>query len=159
MGKQMKEKRPHNIRTAKIKPKAMNTSKSLYYWLALFSFCFISYQQIIDNVRPNYLGNCLTVKYLLGIAPNFFPAIGIPALFVVLIPQIKRTNKWLNENKHSTANIISLTGLISWEFIQTTSTKLHFDWNDVLWTLIGAIVFHLIWTITPDRYKDKYEET
>ena len=131
----------------------MNTSKSLYYWLALFAICFITYQQIIDSIRPNYSGDSITVKYLLGIAPNFFPAIGIPALFVVLIPQMKRTNKWLNENKYITANIISLSGLILWEFIQETSKKLHFDWNDILWTVIGAFVFQLIWTITPDRYK------
>ena len=137
----------------------MKTSKSLYYWLALFALCFIAYQQIIDNIRPNYIGNILTVKYLLGIAPNFFPGIGIPALFVALIPQMNPTNKWLNEKTHIAANIISLTGLISWEFIQTTSKKLHFDWNDVLWTFIGAFVFHLIWTITPDKYKEKYYET
>ena len=131
----------------------MNTSKSLYYWLALFAICFITYQQIIDSIRPNYSGDSITIKYLLGIAPNFFPAIGIPALFVVLIPQMKRTNKWLNENKYITTNIISLSGLILWEFIQGTSKKLHFDWNDILWTVIGAFVFQLIWTITPDRYK------
>ena len=135
----------------------MKTSNSLYYWFALFALCFIAYQQVIDNIRPNYIGNNLTVKYLLGIAPNFFPSIGIPALFVVLIPQMKRTSKWLNENKHITANLISITGLLSWEFIQAWSTKLHFDWNDVIWTLIGAFVFQLVWTITPNRYKDKYD--
>ncbi len=72
----------------------MKTSRSLYYWFALFALCFITYQQVIDNIRPNYIGNNLTVKYLLGIAPNFFPAIGIPALFVVLIPQMKQTSLW-----------------------------------------------------------------
>jgi len=137
----------------------MKPSKSIIYWFALFVFCFIAYQQIIDYIRPNYTGNNLTIKYLLGIAPNFFPAIGIPALFVILIPQLKRTNKWLNKNKHLTANIISLTGLISWEFIQSASNKLHFDWNDILWTIIGALVFQLIWTITPEDYKEKHEGT
>ena len=92
---------------------------------------------------------------MLGIAPNFFPAIGIPALFVVLIPQMKMTTIWFNEKKHLTANIISLTGLITWEFIQTTSTRLHFDRNDVLWTIIGAVFFQLIWTLTPGRYKEE----
>ena len=99
----------------------MKTSKSLYYWFALFALCFIAYQQIIVNIRPNYHGNSLIVKYLLGIAPNFFPSIGIPALFVALIPQMKWTNKWLNEKKHIAANIISLTGLISWEFTSQQS--------------------------------------
>ena len=94
---------------------------------------------------------------MLGIAPNFFPSIGIPALFVVLIPQMKQTSKWLNEKRHITANIISLIGLLSWEFLQPITTRGHFDWNDVIWTLIGAFVFQLIWTITPNRYKEKYE--
>ncbi len=132
----------------------MKTSKHILYWFALFAICFISYQQIIDNIRPRYSGDSMTVKYLLGIAPNFFPAIGIPALLIVLIPQLKRTNKWLDENKHLTANTISITGLLLWEFIQTTSTKLHFDWNDVLWTLIGAAFFQLIWTLTPGTFKE-----
>ena len=135
----------------------MKTSKILYYWFALFALCFISYQQVQDNIRPAYTGGNLTIKYLLGIAPNFFPSIGIPALFVVLIPQMKWTNKWLNEKKHITANLISLTGLLSWEFLQITTTKGRFDWNDILWTFIGALVFHLIWTITPDRFKEKYD--
>jgi hypothetical protein len=135
----------------------MKTSKSLYYWFALFALCFIAYQQVQDNIRPAYTGGNLTVKYLLGIAPNFFPSIGIPALFVVLIPQMKQTSKWLNEKRHITANIISLIGLLSWEFLQPITTRGHFDWNDVIWTLIGAFVFQLIWTITPNRYKEKYE--
>jgi hypothetical protein len=135
----------------------MKTSKILYYWFALFALCFIAYQQVQDNIRPNYSGGDLTIIYLLGIAPNFFPSIGIPALFVVLIPQMKQNSKWLNEKRHITANIISLIGLLSWEFLQPITTRGHFDWNDVIWTLIGAFVFQLIWTITPNRYKEKYE--
>lgn len=135
----------------------MKTSKSLYYWFAIFALCFITYQQVQDNIRPNYSGGNLTIIYLLGVAPNFFPGIGIPALFVVLIPQMKLSGKWLNENRYITANIVSLTGLISWEFLQTITTRGHFDWNDVLWTLIGAFAFQLIWTITPNRYKEKYD--
>ena len=135
----------------------MKTSKSSFYWFAIFALCFIAYQQVQDNIRPNYTGGNLTITYLLGIAPNFFPSIGIPALFVVLLPQMKLTSKWIKEKKHITANIISLPGLISWEFLQVLTTKGRFDWNDVLWTLIGAIFFQLIWTITPIRYKETYD--
>ncbi len=127
----------------------MKTSSKSYFWLAVFAVCFISYQQISDNIRPEYNGDDYIMKYLLGIAPNFFPAIGIPSLFVVLIPQLKINGKWMNEKKHLIANIISTTGLITWEFIQTYSTKLHFDWNDILWTFIGACVFQLLWIISP----------
>lgn len=124
----------------------MKTSKHLYYWFALFAFCFIAYQQVQDNIRPNYTGGNVILIYLLGIAPNFFPSIGIPALFVLLIQQMKQTSKWLNEKRNITANIISLAGLLSWEFLQPLTTRGHFDWNDVLWTLIGALFFQLIWT-------------
>lgn len=132
-----------------------NKNKIVYYWFGVFAICFICFQAISSYIRPNYTGLNIYIKYLLGIAPNFFPAIGIPALFVALIPQMKWTHKWLNEKKHITANLISLIGLLSWEFIQTTSKKLYFDWNDILWTFTGAFVFHLICTITPDRYKEK----
>lgn len=132
--------------------------KPAYYWFTIFALTFIGFQQVQDNIRPNYIGDNLTIKYLLGIASNFFPAIGIPALFVILIPQIKQNNKCFAESKHITANIISVTGLISWEFIQATSTKLHFDWNDVTWTFIGGLIFQLLWTTTPIKYKVEQSE-
>lgn len=132
----------------------MKISKSMYYWFTLFASCFIAYQQIMDYIRPNDTHKNLTISYLLGLAPNFFPAIGIPALFVLLIPQMNFINHFLYENKHILANLISLFGLISWEFIQKTSTKLHFDWNDILWTFLGAIIFHIIWIITPSKFKE-----
>jgi hypothetical protein len=89
----------------------MKKSNSKFYWFVLFAFCFISYLQIIDTIRSQYSGDSMTIKSLLGIAPNFFPAIGILALFIVIIPQMQWTNKWLNEKKHITANLISLAGL------------------------------------------------
>ena len=131
----------------------MKLNLSVYYWFALFAVCFVIFQQIMDHIRPNYDGNNWTIKYLLGIAPNFFPGIGIPALFVIIIPTLKLSNKWFTVNRHVVANLISLTGLIAWEFIQAGSTKLYFDWNDILWTLIGAFIFQLIWTVTPGKYK------
>lgn len=115
----------------------------------------MAYQIVQDNIRPNYTGENMYIIYLLGVAPNFFPSIGLPALFVILIPEISKnkSNKWLNGNKHLTANIISLIGLLSWEFLQPITSNGQFDWNDVLWTLIGALIFHLIWTATPINYK------
>jgi glycopeptide antibiotics resistance protein len=92
----------------------------------------------------------------LGVAPNFFPAIGIPALLVLLIPVLSKkriTNKWMNENRHVTANLISLTGLLTWEIVQIMTKSGRFDWNDILWTVIGAFIFQLIWMITPRKFK------
>lgn len=64
--------------------------KPTYYWFTIFAMTFIAYQLVQDNIRPNYYGNNLIVKYLMGIAPNFFPGIGIPALFVILIPELNK---------------------------------------------------------------------
>jgi hypothetical protein len=130
--------------------------KTEYYWFSIFAICFIGYQQIQDNIRPHSIGYNSTIKYLLGVAPNFFPAIGIPALVVLVIPYtLKKNNSgtWFHEKIHLTANLISVIGLIGWEFIQLAG-KLRFDWNDILWTLIGALLFHLIWIISPQKYKE-----
>lgn len=136
-------------------------SKPAYYRFSIFALPFISYQLVQDNIRPNYQGDNLIIKYLLGIAPNFFPSIGIPALFVILIPELAKKNKtttWLNDKRHITANAVSLIGLLSWEFLQVTTTRGNFDWNDVLWTINGALIFQLIWTNTPVRYKEEIEK-
>jgi len=127
----------------------MKPSKNMYYWFSMFALNFFLFQLISDKVRPSYNGDSLLVKYFLGIAPNFFPAIAIPALFLIIIPQLKLTNKWINNNQHVVANLISTTGLVSWEFIQISSTKLHFDWNDIIWTFIGASIFQLLWKVSP----------
>jgi hypothetical protein len=126
-----------------------------YYWFGIFALCFLAYQQIQDTIRPNYTGGSSVITYLLGVAPNFFPAIGIPALLVLIIPYaFKRNNSdtWIIEKRHLFANLIALIGLIGWEFIQL-SGKLRFDWNDILWTLIGALIFQLIWVLSPERFK------
>jgi hypothetical protein len=133
----------------------MKTSKSLYYWFSIFALCFLCFQAVSYYIRPNYSGENAIINYFLGIAPNFFPAIGIPALFVVFMMQLKSANKLLNEKRFLTANLISIIGLVGWEFIQTSSEKLHFDWNDVLWTFIGAAIFQLIWVLTPESLKEK----
>jgi len=129
--------------------------KTEFYWFSIFAVCFIAYQQIQDNIRPYSMGYNATIKYLLGVAPNFFPAIGIPALFVVAFPYVFKTNlsnKWFYKKRHLSANLISVIGLVSWEFIQL-SGKLIFDWNDICWTLLGACLFHLIWTASPQKFK------
>ena len=129
--------------------------KSEYYWFLIFAICFFAFNQIQDNIRPHYIGDNSTIKYLLGIAPNFFPAIGIPALFVLAIPNIFKKNNsgtWFYEKRHLSANLISVIGLIGWEFLQL-SGKLKFDWHDILWTLIGALLFQFIWIISPKKYK------
>jgi hypothetical protein len=129
--------------------------KPQYYWFLIFAICFMVFNQIQDNIRPNYNGDSSVIKYILGVAPNFFPAIGIPALFVLLIPYVlkkKYLGTWLYKKRHLSANLISVIGLVGWEFIQVAG-KLKFDWNDILWTLIGALLFHFIWILSSDKHK------
>ena len=126
-----------------------------YYWFLIFALCFTAFNQIQDNFRPKYNGDNSIIKYLLGVAPNFFPAIGIPALFIMVIPLVLKKNNsetWIYKKRHLSANLFSVIGLVGWEFAQL-SGKLIFDWNDILWTLIGALSFHFIWLITPQRFK------
>lgn len=127
-----------------------------YFWFLIFAFCFIAFNQIQDNIRPYYIGDNTGIKYLLGVAPNFFPAIGIPALFVVMIPYVLKKNysgTWFYEKRHLSANLISIIGLVGWEFLQIVG-QLRFDWNDILWTFIGALLFQFIWVISPQKYKE-----
>ena len=127
-----------------------------YYWFLIFALCFTAFNQIQDNIRPNYSGDNSIIKYLLGVAPNFFPAIGIPALFIMVIPLVLKKNNsetWIYKKRHLSANLFSVIGLVGWEFAQL-SGKLIFDWNDILWTLIGALLFHLIWITTPQKFKE-----
>lgn len=110
-----------------------------------------------DTIRPNYSSGNALINYFLGVAPNFFPAVGIPALLVILIPVLSKkrsTNKWLTEKRYFTANLISLVGLLTWELVQIRTKSGRFDWNDMLWTIIGAFIFQLIWQITPLKFKE-----
>ena len=130
--------------------------KSEYFWLVIFAVCFLAFQLVQDNIRPNYSGTSFLINYILGVAPNFFPSIGIPALFVVVIPFFDKRNitrRYMNEDRHITANVISLIGLVTWEFLQLYTSNGNFDWNDILWTIIGAIIFHLLWIVTPPHLK------
>ena len=131
--------------------------KTIHYWFFIFAICFFAYQQIQDNIRPYYAGENSIIVYLLGVAPNFFPAVGIPALFVLALPYVfqkKSEEFWTNKKRHLVANLISIIGLVGWEFTQQFG-KLHFDWHDILWTFIGAACFHMIWVFTPERLKSR----
>jgi hypothetical protein len=59
-----------------------NNAKTTYYWFSIFALCFLCFQAVSYYIRPNYSGEGAIISYFLGIAPNFFPAIGIPALFL-----------------------------------------------------------------------------
>jgi hypothetical protein len=121
------------------------------FWLFIFVFCTVNTILIQLIIRPNYVGEIFALEYLLGVTPNFFPAIGIPSLFVLSIHCVKRKNcfwDYVIKKKYVFGNLFSMVGLILWELIQS-SFDLIFDWDDILWTLIGAFSFYFIWCFSP----------
>lgn len=131
------------------------TFKPEYYWFLIFAFCSIAYAQVQDTIRPNYSGDSEFIQYLLGILPNFFPAIGLPAAFMMILPHLQPffNQTWTKNNLHFIGIGISIFGLVAWEFQQIITPNGYFDWHDVLWTIVGALCFYGIWQITPLRLK------
>ena len=98
-----------------------------------------------DFIRPNYNGGHRGIIYFLGITPNFLPAIGLPALFYVIIPELFSPETLIRKNTLGFSIGIAMVGLIGNEFITIyTPGKGVFDWNDILWTLIGGLIFIVI---------------
>ena len=123
-------------------------------WLLLFALNFASFQLVQDYIRPQYTGDSSLIRYFLGVAPNFFPAVGIPSLFMVLLPILfsgSLSSRFILK-RHLTSNLISVIGLVGWEVLQVTG-KLVFDWHDILWTILGAILFHILWTLSLRFYR------
>jgi hypothetical protein len=133
------------------------TKQQSYFWFLLFAFGTVGFTVVQDNLRPNYHGQSDLVKYLLGIAPNFFAGLGLSSFFVVMITHINSTSKnpsksvWLNNKAHFSSILISVVGLSLWEFMQTFSARGHFDWHDIIWTLVGALTFYFIWLIAHNK--------
>lgn len=129
------------------------TKKQAYFWLGLFAFGTIAFTLVQDNIRPNYHGQNDVIKYLLGIAPNYFAGVSLSSFFVVMINHINSASKkpstsvWVNSKAQILSMLISLTGLSIWEFMQTYTSRGHFDWHDLLWTIIGALTFYVIWSV------------
>ena len=116
---------------------------SIYY--AVFIISFLLFPTVQDYIRPNYDGGNEVIVYLLGIAPNFLPGVGLPALLYVVIPEVTRPESSLFENRLYWSVVISLLGLIGNEFVTIFAPgRGVFDWNDILWTVIGAGLFVLI---------------
>ena len=61
-----------------------------YLYLFIFAVTFLSFELVQEYIRPNYSGNNIAITYFLGVAPNFFPGLGLPALFFVIIPEFFR---------------------------------------------------------------------
>ena len=115
----------------------------LYY--TIFGISFFLFGLVQSYIRPSYVGGNDLVIYFLGVAPNFFPGIGIPSFFYVSIPEVFKSNSSFYKNRLKWSVVISMIGLIGNEFIaKYTPGRGVFDWNDILWTLIGGSLFILV---------------
>ena len=125
--------------------------KNEYLHILIFALCFAGFQYLEEVIRIDYNNQNKFFTYLLGVIPNFLPAIGMPCIFVVIIKELKgkSTNTFFLKKKYILAILISQIGLISWEFQQILAPNGTFDWNDILWTIIGGGIFYLIWKIKP----------
>ena len=110
-----------------------------------------------DYIRPNYEGGNDLIIYFLGVIPNFLPGIGLPSMFYVTIPEIFKPNTSIYRNRLKWSIIISMIGLIGNEFITIyTPGRGVFDWNDIVWTIIGGIVFYFLHIIIQNNGKDLF---
>ena len=117
--------------------------KYLYY--IIFGFTFILFNIVQENIRPNYEGGNSLIIYFLGIIPNFLPGIGLPSLFYVIIPEVFKSNSLFYKERLKLSIYISMFGLIFNEFVTIfTPGRGVFDWNDIVWTLMGGGVFLII---------------
>ena len=102
---------------------------------------FFLFGLVQSYIRPSYVGGNDLVIYFLGVAPirhtKFF--------FYVSIPEVFKSNSSVYKNRLKWSVVISMVGLIGNEFIaKYTPGRGVFDWNDILWTLIGGSLFILV---------------
>lgn len=102
----------------------------------------------------NHLGHLAPLfAYLRGVLPNFLAAIAIP-FFVISV--------WVDQKKAQpgsdakrwfiSADLLSATALILWEFVQRGSVRLVFDPHDIGATIVGALfAFGIFQIVTPTR--------
>lgn len=115
----------------------------LYYFV--FGISFFSFGIVQDFIRPNYNGASELVIYFLGVIPNFFPGIGLPSLLYVLIPELFPPTSSLYKERLKWSMVISMVGLVGNEFLTIyTPGRGVFDWNDILWTFIGGMLFYFL---------------
>jgi|GEM_PF-1977300 len=114
--------------------------KVAYYFVFAISFLLFPIGQ--NYIRPGYEGDNELVVYFLGVAPNFLPGVGLPALLYVVIPEVFKPHTSLFSNSLYWSVAISITGLVGNEFVTLfTPGQGVFDWNDIVWTIIGTGMF------------------
>ena len=73
-------------------------------------------------------------SFLIGVLPNVAAAIAIPYVLLGI---------WIERN-YTRLALFAGGGLIAWEFLQQSSRRLVFDFNDLGATLVGLLIGWLI---------------
>ena len=58
-------------------------------YILIFALCFVGFQYLEEVIRIDYNNQNKFFTYLLGVIPNFLPAIGMPYIFVLIIKELK----------------------------------------------------------------------
>jgi hypothetical protein len=96
-------------------------------------------------IRPNLEVHEAWLRYALGVAPNFLAGLYVPACITFLMPYLLHRDPAVRDfsplRYQTMACGIALTGVIGWEFAQTTTRRFYFDPHDIGWTLMGTLCF------------------
>lgn len=115
-------------------------------WLFCYLFGEIMCRTTQYVVRPLHLyPNIDWVKYMLGVAPNFWAALSLPALLLLISNYAGSQYNWVRtilplDTLH-TAYAVALTGIVGWEICQPLTGMYYFDPNDLMWTILGTATF------------------
>ena len=123
--------------------------KFVYY--IIFAISFLLFSIVQDYIRPNYDGANGIIIYLLGLLQISCQELDCLLCYMcqeldclLCIPEVSKPNSSLFKNRLYWSVGISILGLIANEFITIfTPGRGVFDWNDILWTIIGACLFTL----------------
>lgn len=83
--------------------------KISYGYYVVFAISFIGFQYLEESIRANYEGNNILFIYFLGVIPNFLPAIGMPCILYMMIPELitNPKSKFLKEKAHLTVFVFT----------------------------------------------------
>lgn len=111
-----------------------------YKWFEVAGFvAFVGVILVQRVIRPNVTDAGDLVNFILGVLPNFFAGIAMAISIFIYRPAIFEKFRLSNHQINLIAGLISFLGLWLWEYIQTWTQK-KFDWMDVLFSALGAII-------------------
>lgn len=135
-----------NILQAKLEAMKVSPNAAFFYtnrwaWFSLIGF--VGHRLVSDWVRPVFGKGVSAWSFLLGIAPNFlgaalvFPFAGVAAWQFWGQKQGLTSTRPRSWQVFGWISLASQALLIVWEFWQINS-RLFFDWNDIVATLVGG---------------------